>query len=89
SLATSAQVVFGSCGSEEELGILARSEQGDMVDQWYWYMRAIRWMMKMREAGSTTSVVGALIELHWMSQSQIAHMNANNAELISKPKISS
>ncbi|MDH4087948.1 MAG: hypothetical protein OEV27_14480 [Nitrospira sp.] len=60
-----------------------------MADQWYWYTRAIRWMMKMREAGSTTSAVGALIELHWMFQSQIAHMNANNVELISKPKISS
>jgi len=53
-----------------------------MADQWYWYTRAIRWMMKMREAGSTTSAVGALIELHWMFQSQIAHMNANNVELI-------
>ena len=58
SLATSAPVAFGSCGSEEELGILVWSEQGDMADQWYWYTRAIRWMMKMREAGSTMSAVG-------------------------------
>ncbi|TKB69617.1 MAG: hypothetical protein E8D52_05505 [Nitrospira sp.] len=60
-----------------------------MADQWYWYTRAIRWMMNMREAGSTTSAVGALIEPHWMFQSQIAHMNANNAELILNQKISS
>jgi hypothetical protein len=86
-LATSAPVAFSSCGSEEELGILACSEQEDMADQWYWYTRAIRWMMNMREGGFTTFAVGALIELHWMSQSQIAHTNASNAELISKRKI--
>ena len=40
------------------------SEQGDMADQWCWYTRAIHWMMKMREDGSTTSAVGELIARH-------------------------
>jgi hypothetical protein len=86
-LATSVPVAFSSCGSEEELGILAWSEQGDMADQWCWYTRAIHWMMNMREDASTTSAVGESIELHWMFQRQIAHTNASNAELISKQKI--
>ena len=54
-MASQAHLVFGSCGPEEAAGILTVGGQFNRENGWSWYTRATRWMMNMREGGSTMS----------------------------------